>query len=70
MFDPNGKLFIAKYGRGKEGEAGRKGQGLVSQYGSHYLAQQGWSPTDILRYYYDDSDLFAGKIQFKEVTEY
>ena len=33
-------------------------------------AQQSWTPTDILRYYYDDSDLFSGKIQFKEVTEY
>lgn len=69
MFDASGNIFPAYYKKGKSGQAGTQGCGEVSQYGSHYLAGLGYSPTEILRYYYDGSDLAGGQIQFKTVNE-
>lgn len=50
----NGKIFYMNYEAGRYNSYG-KNDGVLKQYGSSYLADQGYSWQDILHYYYDNS---------------
>ncbi|WP_257140282.1 MULTISPECIES: hypothetical protein [Bacillus cereus group] len=56
----NQSLFLTEYRAGAVGNAGIKASGRVSQNGSNYLANIGWLPYEILKYYYNDSDKVGG----------
>ncbi len=71
MFMVNYKyvLFFPTYGQGTEGVAGTKAGGLVSQYGSQYLAEKGYSYSYILNYYYSGSEKSSdGDVEFVDTS--
>ena len=64
MSDTYGILFFPRYEAGVSGQAGTEGSGHVKQYGTQYLARQGWSYQKILNYYYSGSDYSIGDVKF------
>ena len=52
----NGKIFETQYHAGTSGSAGNANSGKISQYGSKYLAESGWTYMMICAYYYNVSD--------------
>ena len=51
-----GKIFETQYVAGTSGTAGSGNTGKISQYGSKYLAENGWTYMSICAYYYNVSD--------------
>lgn len=62
MADTNGFIFFARYGAGTSGQTGSKGSGLLLQYGSKKLAENGYSYSQILNYYYSGSNVSSGNV--------
>ncbi|MGM0836336.1 MAG: hypothetical protein ACQEV7_09275 [Bacillota bacterium] len=63
-------LFLTEYLAGTLGSAGTRSTGKVSQYGSKYLAEQGWFVNEILGYYYDGSSKVGGTAKTFEYFTY
>ena len=59
----NNKIFRAEYRTGTSGDPGNEHGGKMSQYGSRYLAQQGYDFIDICDYYYSYSERSSGPIK-------
>ncbi|BCK00762.1 hypothetical protein [Anaerocolumna chitinilytica] len=55
LVNKDNKLFFPEYGAGTSGTAGSQGTGRLLQWGSQYLAQQGYTYYYILNYYYKES---------------
>lgn len=55
MESSEGYIFEASYKAGEKGKAGTKHGGELKQWGSVYLAGQGYKWNEILHYYYDCS---------------
>lgn len=55
LANKDNKLFFPEYGAGTSGTAGTQGTGRLLQWGSQYLAQQGYTFYYILNYYYNGS---------------
>ena len=60
MANSSGFLFFPYYAAGTKGEAGAKASGKVRQYGTQYLARQGYTYKEILNYYYSGSEFSPG----------
>jgi peptidoglycan hydrolase-like amidase len=55
-------IFNAQYRAGTSGVAGTQYGGVASQYGTQYLASEGYYPVQILDYYYSNSSVSTGSI--------
>lgn len=62
MLSSSGELFYPSYRAGTSGSAGTQSGGTMSQYGSQYLAKQGYTYDEILSYYYSYSNVSSGAI--------
>lgn len=62
MENSNNEIFYPSYRAGTSGTAGTKYGGILYQYGSQYLANQGYTYDNILDYYYSYSTVSPGAI--------
>lgn len=62
MANSSGYLFFPEYAAGVSGQAGTKGGGQLKQWGSQYLAKQGYNYEQILNYYYSGSVYSRGDV--------
>lgn len=62
MANSSGYIFFPRYAAGISGQAGPKGGGQLKQWGSQYLAKQGYDYKQILNYYYSGSDDSTGDV--------
>lgn len=63
MQNSNSKIFRAEYRTGTSGNPGNQYGGKMSQYGSKYLAEQGYDFIEICDYYYSYSERSSGPIK-------
>ncbi|WP_433751905.1 hypothetical protein [Paenibacillus amylolyticus] len=65
MVNSDGKVFDAQYRAGSEGNIGTAWGGVLSQWGTQYIAQnyREYNYYTILSYYYSFSDKSSGYIQ-------
>lgn len=63
MQNSNSKIFRAEYRTGVSGQPGNEHGGKMSQYGSLYLAEQGYDFIEICDYYYSYSERSSGAIK-------
>lgn len=64
MANSEGNLFYPEYAAGVSGQAGPAGGGQMKQWGSQYLAQQGYDYAYILNYYYKGSVFSDDNLEF------
>ena len=63
MMNSDGALFYPSYRAGDYDSSGKNG-GICKQHGSHYLdKEKGYTYWEILKYYYDSSDVSSGNIK-------
>lgn len=63
MMNSDGALFYPSYRAGDYDNSGKNG-GVCKQNGSHYLdKEKGYTYWEILKYYYDNSDVSSGSIK-------
>lgn len=64
MANSSSQIFFPEYAAGVSGQAGPQSGGQLKQWGSQYLAQQGYKYDYILNYYYKGSVYSSGNLIF------